>query len=172
MKTTASITVLATSLLLVGCGKQSALPSSTPSTVAPVTQSVMTAWQQGDKTAAVAGFVETDWSARPLFASDSMLSLSEDEFKALFKALSNSERQAKSSKMFQQIDSLRRLAAAVAQAGQDAAAKGDAAQARKHLTSLREFGSAIDTSNSLALLRLVGQAEKKRADREMSKLAP
>lgn len=168
MKTTASITVLATSLLLVGCGKQSALPSSTPSTVAPVTQSVMTAWQQGDKTAAVAGFVETDWSARPLFASDSMLSLSEDKFKAL----SNSERQAKSSKMFQQIDSLRRLAAAVAQAGQDAAAKGDAAQARKHLTSLREFGSAIDTSNSLALLRLVGQAEKKRADREMSKLAP
>lgn len=128
----------------------------------------MTAWQQGDKTAAVAGFVETDWSARPLFASDSMLSLSEDKFKAL----SNSERQAKSSKMFQQIDSLRRLAAAVAQAGQDAAAKGDAAQARKHLTSLREFGSAIDTSNSLALLRLVGQAEKKRADREMSKLAP
>ena len=113
MKTTASITVLATSLLLVGCGKQSALPSSTPSTVAPVTQSVMTAWQQGDKTAAVAGFVETDWSARPLFASDSMLSLSEDKFKAL----SNSERQAKSSKMFQQIDSLRRLAAAVAQAG-------------------------------------------------------
>lgn len=168
MKTTASITVLATSLLLVGCGKQSALPSSTPSTVAPVTQSVMTAWQQGDKTAAVAGFVETDWSARPLFASDSMLSLSEDKFKAL----SNSERQAKSSKMFQQIDSLKRLAAAVAQAGQDAAAKGDAAQARKHLTSLREFGSAIDTSNSLALLRLVGQAEKKRADREMSKLAP
>ena len=168
MKTTASITVLATSLLLVGCGKQSALPSSTPSTVAPVTQSVMTAWQQGDKTAAVAGFVETDWSARPLFASDSMLSLSEDKFKAL----SNSERQAKSSKMFQQIDSLKRLAAAVAQAGQDAAAKGDTAQARKHLTSLREFGSAIDTSNSLALLRLVGQAEKKRADREMSKLAP
>ena len=168
MKTTASITVLATSLLLVGCGKQSALPSSSSSTVAPVTQSVMTAWQQGDKTAAVAGFVETDWSARPLFASDSMLSLSEDKFKAL----SNSERQAKSSKMFQQIDSLKRLAAAVAQAGQDAAAKGDAAQARKHLTSLREFGSAIDTSNSLALLRLVGQAEKKRADREMSKLAP
>ena len=168
MKTTVIVTVLAASLLLMGCGKQTALPSSPPSTVAPVTQSAMTAWQQGDKAAALASFVETDWSARPLFASGSVLSLSEDEFKAL----SNSERQAKSSEMFQQIDSLKRLAAAVAQAGQDAAAKGDTAQARKHLTSLREFGSALDTSNSLALLRLVGQSIQKSADTKMSKLAP
>ena len=168
MKTTAIVTVLVVALLQGGCGKQSTSPNAPPPTAAPITQPAMTAWQQGDKTAAVTSFVETDWSARPLFASDSVLSLSEDQFKAL----SNSERQARSSEMLPQIDSLKRLAAAVAQAGQDAAAQGDTAQARKHLTSLEEFGAALDTSNSLALIRLVGQGMKKRADTEMSKLAP
>jgi hypothetical protein len=82
MKTTAIVTVLAASLL-AGCGKKPASPSSPPSTVAPVTQSAMTAWQQGDKTAAVTSFVETDWSRRPLFESGSTLSLSEDQFMSL-----------------------------------------------------------------------------------------
>jgi hypothetical protein len=126
----------------------------------------MTAWQQGDKTAAVSSFVETDWSSRPLFASSSALSLTEDQFKAL----SNAERQAKSSEMIPQIDSLKQLAAAVAQAARDAAAKGDVAQARKYFTSLKQCGTALDTSNSLALVRLVGQGMKKRSDTEMSTL--
>ena len=168
MKTTTITTVLAASLLLAGCGKKSASPSSPPSTVAPVTQSAMTAWQQGDKTAAVTSFVETDWSGRPLFASGSALSLTEEQFKAL----SNSERQTKSSEMMPQVDSLKQLAAAVAQAGRDAAAKGDAAQARKHFAALKKCGAALDTSDSLALVRLVGQGMKKRAEAEMSKLTP
>ena len=71
-----------------------------------------------------------------------------------------------------QIDSLKQLAAAVAQAGRDAAAKGDVAQARKHFTALRECGAALDTSDSLAIVRLVGQGMKKRAETEMSKLTP
>ena len=164
MRTTAIVTVLAASLL-AGCEKKSASHSSPPSPMAPVTQSAMTAWQQGDQTAAVTRFVETDWSSRPLFASGSALSLTEDQFKAL----SNSERQTKSSEMMPQVDSLKQLAAAVAQAGRDAAAKGDA---RKHFVALKECGAALDTSDSLALVRLVGQGMKKRAETEMSKLTP
>ena len=110
----------------------------------------MTAWQQGDKTAAVTSFVETDWSARPLFASDSVLSLSEDQFKAL------SNWQSKKTEMTPQVESLKQLAAAVAQAGRDAAAKGDAAQARKHFAALKECGAALDNPDSLALVRVVG----------------
>ena len=166
MKTTANVTVLATSLLLAGCGKKPALQSSPPSTVAPVTQSAMTAWQQGDTAAAVTSFVGADWSNRPLFASGSTLSLSEDQFKTL------PDWERRRSEMGPQIDSLKQLAAAVARAGRDAAEKGDVAQARKHFAALRECGAALDTSDSLAMLRLVGQGMKKRAEEEMSRLTP
>ena len=165
MKTIAIVTVLAASLL-AGCGKKPASQSTPPSTVAPVTQSAMTAWQQGDKAAAVTSFVGTDWSSRPLFASDSTLSLSEDQFKSL------PDWERRRSEMRPQIDSLKQLAAAVAQAGRDAAAKGDVAQARQHFAALRECGAALDTSDSLAIVRLVGQGMKKRAETEMSKLTP
>ena len=165
MKTKAIITVLAATLL-AGCGKKPVSPSSPPSRAAPVTQPAMTAWQQGDKTGAVSSFVETDWSGRPLFPSDSTLSLTEDQFKAL------SNWQSKKSEMMPQVESLKQLAATVAQAGRDAAAKGDAAQARKHFAALKECGAALDTSDSLALVRLIGQGMKKRADTEMSKLTP
>jgi Tfp pilus assembly protein PilF len=168
MKTTTLSAVMAVSFLAAGCGKQPVPPSSSASAAAPVTQSALTAWQQGDKTAAVNSFVETDWSSGPLFSSSSALSLTEDQFKAL----SNSERQTKSSEMLPQIDSLKQLAAAVAQGGRDAVSKGDTAQARKYFTSLKQCGAALDTSNSLALVRLVGQGMKKRADTEMSTLPP
>jgi hypothetical protein len=165
MKTTAIVTVLAASLL-AGCGKKPASPSAPPSTLAPATQSALTAWQQGDKAAAVTSFVGTDWSSRPLFASGSTLSLSEDQFKTL------PDWERRRSEMGPQIDSLKRLAAAVARAGRDAAEKGDVAQARKHFAALRECGAALDTSDSLAMLRLVGQGMKKRAEEEMSRLTP
>ena len=167
MKTTTLNAVLAVSIVAAGCSKQRVAPSSAPSAAAPVTQSAMTAWQQGDKTTAISSFVETDWSSRPLFASNSTLSLTEDQFKAL----SDAERPAKSGEMFSQLDSLKQLAAAVAQAGRDAASKGNVAQAQKYLASLKQCGDALDTSNSLALVRLVGQGMKKRADTEMSTLA-
>ena len=119
-----------------------------------------------EKAAAVTSFVGTDWSSRPLFASGSTLSLSEDQFKSL------PDWERRRSEMRPQIDSLKQLAAAVAQAGRDAAAKGDVAQARKHFAALRECGAALDTSDSLAMVRLVGQGMKKRAETEMSKLTP
>ena len=168
MKTTIIGILLTASLLLAGCGKQSAAPGSSASTATPATQSALTAWQQGDKPAAVTSFVETDWSRRPLFAPGSVLSLTEEQFKAL----SDAERQAKSREMLPQVESLKQLAAAVAQAGRDAAANGDAAQARNHFTALKECGAALDTPDSLALVRIVGQGLKRRADAELSKLAP
>jgi hypothetical protein len=167
MKATALGAVLAASLLFAGCGQQSPPPAASSSVAAHVTQSALAAWQEGDQAAAVSRFVETDWNSGPLFSSSSALSLTEDQFKAL----SNAERQAKSAEMLPQIDALKRLAAAVAQAGRDAASKGDTAQARKYFTSLKGCGTALDTSNSLALVRLVGQGLKKRADTEMSTLA-
>ena len=102
MKTTAIVTVLAASLL-AGCGKKPTSQGTPPSTVAPVTQSAMMAWQQGDKAAAVTSFVGTDWNSRPLFASGSTLSLSEDQFKAL------PDWERRKSEMRLQIDSLKEL---------------------------------------------------------------
>lgn len=72
--------------------------------------------------------------------------------------------------MMTQLGSLRKLATAVAQAGRDTAAKGDAAQARKCFTSLKQCGTALDSPDSLRLVQLVGQGFKKMADTEMAKL--
>lgn len=125
----------------------------------------MTAWQQGDKATAVSSFLAADWSARPLFAVGSTLSLSEDQFKAL----SDADRQVKSTEMMAQIDSLKQLAAAVAQAGRDAASNGDATLAQKYFTSLKQCGTALDSPDSLRLVQLVGQAFKKMSDKESAK---
>ena len=122
-------------------GQQDAAPATTP-----VMQSLLTAWRQGDKSAAVTRFLETDWSARPLFAPGSTLSLSEDQFKAL----SEPEGRAKSSEITAQIEEIKQLAAAVTQAGRDAAAKKDLAQAVKDFTSLKQCGEALDRPDSRA----------------------
>jgi hypothetical protein len=166
MKTTTISAVLTVSLLLTGCGKKAGPPSSASSAAAPVAQPSMTAWQQGDKSAAISSFVETDWSSGPLFAANSTLSLSEDQFKAL----SNADRQTKSGEMMSQLDSLKKLAAAVAQAGRDAASRGDTAQARKYFSSLKQCGTALDNADRLRIVQLVGQALKKMADAELAKV--
>jgi hypothetical protein len=166
MKTTTISAVLTVSLLLTGCGKKADPPGSTASAAAPIAQPSMTAWQQGDKATAISTFVETDWSSGPLFAANSTLSLSEDQFKAL----SNADRQAQSGEMMSQLDSLKKLAAAVAQAGRDAASKGDGAQARKYFTSLKQCGTALDHADRLRMVQLVGQALKKMADAELAKV--
>ena len=166
MKTITIPAVFTVSLLLAGCGKKAGPPGSTASAAAPIAQPSMKAWQQGDKCAAISTFVETDWSSGPLFAANSTLSLSEDQFKAL----SNADRQAQSGEMMSQLDSLKRLAAAVAQAGRDAASKGDTAQARKYLTALRQCGTALDNADRLRMVQLVGQALKRMADAELAKV--
>jgi hypothetical protein len=175
MKTIIIIIVTTASILLAGCGKKkdsvgsSASPTKAQADAAsssPVTQPALTAWQQDDKSTAINRFLEADWSALPLFASGSALSLSEDQFKSL----SDANRQVKSSEMMAQLGSLKQLAAAVAEAGRDAASKGDTAQARKCFTSLKQCGAALDRPNRLRIVQLVGQALKKMADAELGKL--
>jgi hypothetical protein len=170
--------IMAAAILSAGCGKKNASPGSpaTPpkaqadaasaSSAAAVSQPALTAWQQGDKATAIGSFLAADWSARPLFAVGSTMSLSEDQFKAL----SNADRQAKSGEMAAQLDSFKQLAAAVAQAGRDAVSKGDAAQARKCFTSLKQCGTALDSPDCLRLVQLVGQSLKKRADAELAQI--
>jgi len=157
--------VAAASILLIGCSKQDTPSSTSPATGVPIAQPAMTAWQQGDKTTAVTTFVGTDWSSRPLFAPDSVLSLSEGQFNAF----SDAENQVKSAELISQLDSLKQLARAVVQTGNDAAAKGDTAHARKCFTSLEQCGAALDSS-SLRLVKLVGQAFQKLAKSELAKI--
>lgn len=170
MKNTTILAVTAAAILMAGCGKKETLASNsnTPSSVqtSPISQPALTAWQQGDKAAAISNFVAADWSARPLFAADSPLSLSEDQFKSL----SDADRKTKSKVMLAQIDSFKTLAAAVIQAGHDAAAKGDAAEARKDFTALKACGAALGGPESLKLVQLVGEALNKNADTELAKI--
>jgi hypothetical protein len=166
VKTITITTVLTVSLLMAGCGKKAGPPGSNASAATPIAQPSMTAWQQGDKATAISSFVETDWSSGPLFAANSTLSLSEDQFKAL----SNADLKAQSGEMMSQLDSLKKLAAAVAQAGRDAASKGDTAQARKCFTALKQCGAALDGPDRLRMVQLVGQALKKMADAELAKV--
>lgn len=98
MRTTTISAIFTVSLLLAGCGKKPTPSSFNSSTNAPVIESALTAWQQGNAAKAVSSFVETDWSSRPLFAASSTLNLTEDQFKAL----SDAERQAKSVEMTSQ----------------------------------------------------------------------
>jgi hypothetical protein len=168
MKIRTSSAVLAISILLAGCGKKASAPTSAPSAAPPVAQAAVTLWQQGDKPAAISSFVETDWSSRPLFATNSMLSLSEEQFQAL----SPAEAQAKSGQMMSEVNSLKRMIAAVADAGRDAASKGDTAQARKYLTAVKECGAALDGPDSLRIVQLVGQGVKKRVDAELARIGP
>jgi hypothetical protein len=168
-------TIMAVTILLAGCGKQNTSSGTSPSSAkeqtstasaAPVAQAAMLAWQHGDKSTAVSKFLDADWSARPLFPPDSPLSLTE----AQFQSLSNTDRQAKSNEMLPQVSALKALAAAVAQAGRDAASKGDSAQAQKCFASLKRCGTALSSPDCLSLVQLVGKAFNKMADTEVATL--
>jgi hypothetical protein len=102
-----------------------------------------------------------------LFAPGSALSLTEAEFSSL----PVTDAQSKESKeMVPQLASLKQLAAAVIQAGRDAAAKGDLTQARKYFTSLKQFGAALDSPDYTRIVQLVGQAFGQMADKELAKV--
>ncbi len=166
MNKTTILAVVTVSLLSAGCGKKASSAGAAPPAGPPVAQPAMTAWQQGDKSTAVSSFVETDWNKRPLFASGSVLGLTEEQFKVL----SDTERQAKSAEITGQLDGLKRLAAAVAQAGRDAAAKGDTEQARKCFSALKQCGTALESPDCLSLVQLVGKSVQKMAETELAKL--
>jgi hypothetical protein len=72
--------------------------------------------------------------------------------------------------MMSQIASLKLLAQAVVQAGHDAASKGDANQARKYFTSLKQCGTALESPDCMQLVQLVGKAFVKMSDTESAKI--
>lgn len=164
--------VMAATILIAGCGKKSPSSSATPppaqadATSSPASHPVLATWQQGDKAAAVASFLTTDWSAHPLFAEGSILSLTESHLKAL----SADDRKTKADEMMPQLLTFRDLAVAVEQAGKDAAAKGDVAQARKYFVSLKQCGTALDSPDYTLLLRQIGQAIQKLSDKDSAQI--
>lgn len=152
-----------------GCGKRSAPAgdSSSPKNAqAAGMETILTTWEQGDKATAVSDFLATDWSAGPQFTPDSALNLSEDQFKQL-PAI---ERDARLEDVHAQLVTLKKLAGAVAQAGREAAAKKDLALARKHFAALQQFGQALDGSDSMLIVRMIGQVLEKMGRAEMEKL--
>jgi len=166
---------MAVAILLVGCSKQNISSGNSPSPakerasaafMSPVAQAALSSWQRGDQSAAVSSFLAADWSVRPIFASDSVLNLTEDKFKSL----SVADQQAKSAEIGNQLGSLKRLAAAVTQAGRDAAAKGDTTQAQNYFTSLKQCGAALNSPDSLIIVQLVGNSLDKMADTELAKI--
>jgi len=148
---------MAVAILLAGCGKKGATP---------VAQATITAWQEGDTARAVSNFVAADWSARPLFASDSTLSITEDQVRSFSEA--DSKKKAKDLGL--QLDLLKKLAAAITQAGTNSAAHGDFAQARKYFMSLGQFGAAMNDPGHMKLVQMVGMTIKKNADIELAKV--
>lgn len=169
-----AITVLTLGLTVVGCRKQTA----TTVPAAPAAQPALAAWQQGDRAGAVSNFLAADWTAGPLFAPDAILSLTEAEFSGHVKPVwmpgivMTGGIEAARVQMTKELATMKQLAAAVAQAGRDAVANNDVALARKHFTSVQRFAAALDTTNSLRILRLDAQAMKKRADSELATLPP
>ena len=163
-----TITVLTVGLVVAGCRQQS---NTTPAGTS-ILQPALAAWQQGDRVGAVSNFVAADWSVGQLFAPDSILSLTETQFHAQVRGgvTKIGNIQAKSDQMIKELQTMKELTAAVAQAGRDAVATNDVALARRHFSSLHQFGTALDSSNSLAILRLDAQAIKRKAEKELATL--
>jgi hypothetical protein len=176
MKTTIITGIAAAAILFTGCGKKNGSSDvSTPPPMVqtdaalsslPVLEPALTAYLQGDKSKAVSVFLAVDWSASPLFASGSPLSLGEDQFKAL----SEADYHAKSKEATTQLACLKDVASAVAEAGLAAAQKGDAIQARKCFMSLKQFGTALDSTNYMLIVQLVGRGYEKISDSGMAKI--
>jgi hypothetical protein len=128
---------------------------------------VFIAWQQADKATAISRFVQVDWTARPLFAPNSVLGLSETQFQAI----PNSSRQAKQQELLSQVPILKQIGVAVLTAGKDAAAKKDFASAKKYFTSLQQCGEVLSGPDFTALVQQIGKFIKKMADEESAKLS-
>jgi hypothetical protein len=167
-----TLLVLVLGIAIVGCGKQPVSKVATTGAAQPA----LNAWQQGDRVSAISNFVAANWSTRPLFQPGTILSLTEAEFTGqaqparIVGFVSTGNIEALQKQMMNELGPLKKLASAVAQAGRDAAASNDIALARKHFESLQQFGIALDTTNSLKILRLDGQAIKRKAEAELAQL--
>jgi hypothetical protein len=69
-----------------------------------------------------------------------------------------------------QLADLKKSAVAVLQAGDKAAASGDVAQAQRYFMSVKQCGEALNSTNCLDLVRLVGKSFEKKASVELAKI--
>src|SRR5215469_11173057 len=123
MKHLIRLELVAAVVLLAGGSKGDQTSNApAPSTVAPqhtvpvstpVLQPIFTAFQVGNTAQAVDLFTQANWSGRPIFPSGMALGLTD----AQFKAIPESERKLKMNEMLTQLDLVKRLAAAISNAG-------------------------------------------------------
>jgi hypothetical protein len=158
---------------LAGCEKKNDTTTSPAARAAdtlssfPVLQPAVVAYVHGDKSTVVSNFLAVDWSIHPLFAPGSALNLGESQFHAL----AESDYHAKSYELTGQLLTLKALASTVAEAGSTAARNGDTAKARKCFMSLKQFGTALDSTNYVLIIQLVGRGYEKMSDTGMAKMA-
>jgi hypothetical protein len=145
-------------------GDAAAQPTFPVST--PVLQPILTVFQEGHTAQAVDLFIQANWSGRPIFPSKMALGLTD----AQFKAIPEGERKLRTDEMLAQLDLMKQLATAVSNAGDEAAAKGDALRARQGYESLKRFGAALDDPKAQQLLRMVGQVSKRMAEHGLARL--
>jgi len=74
--------------------------------------------------------------------------------------------------MLARLNLLKQLAAAVAQAGRDAAANGDRSRASYCFNALKQCGTALDSADCLHIIQPTGRAFKKISDAETARLGP
>jgi hypothetical protein len=134
----------------------------------PILQPAVVAYIHGDKSTVVSNFLAVDWSIRPLFAPGSALNLSDSQFHAL----AESDYHTKSYELSGQFLTFMCLASTVAEAAQKAARNGDTNQARKCFISLKQFGTALDSTNHTHIVQLLGREYEKLSDAGMAKIAP
>ena len=146
---------------LAATGSQAVILVSTP-----VAQPVLTVWQEGNKAGAINLFLEANWNARPIFPAGMALSLTDGQINGL----SEPDRQLRTGEMLGQMELIRQLAQAVAGAGREAIAKGDAARARKCYTALKQFGAALDSPGGQQVVRATGRASVSMANTGLAKL--
>lgn len=194
MKPAVLISLAAVSILFAGCGKHAAPVKSSPAPASaskdspataptgaapeepaqvthpvqsPVTQPVLAAWQEGNHAEAIKLFVEADWSGRPTFPRSMAVSLSDDQLGALQPA----DHQLKTKELSAQLDLIKQLVNAVAQAGRDTAADGNIALAQRCFTSLKEFGAALQGPDHPGAVQLVGRVSENIGKNELAKIS-
>lgn len=185
--------LLACALLLAGCGKENKVshgpvPAPEPPSVnatsspvaespeteahpvasTPVIQPILTVWQEGQREAAIAAFLDADWNARPIFPTGMALGLTD----AQMKGLPDADRQLKTNEMFAQLGMVQQLVTAVSDAAQDAVSKGDTARARQCYLALKQFGTALDNPANEPHVQHLGLVAKNMAKLGLAKLGP
>ena len=157
-----ALALAAVVVLLTGCGAKPAPPKPAPGAQTPV-ELILTTWQKGEPDAAVQAFLAADWTASPLFAPGTPLSLREADVPAMAEA----ERDAMLKEITVQLGRVKDVTAAVREYARTAGNKDDA---RRACAQLEAFGNALGRPEHLTIVQLVGRATAKAAAAESAKL--